>query len=375
MKGEKRYQVFVSSTYEDLLEERQEVIQALLELDTIPSGMELFPAANDDQWTLIKRVIDDCDYYILIIGGRYGSIGASGKSYTQMEYEYAVDRNKPVIAFLHKDPSVIPLKKTEKSEEGRNKLEQFRSLAEQRMCRYWTSSAELGSVVSRSLIKLTKTTHAIGWVRANEVRVTASAEDVLKLKDRIEELENELAQIASRVPEGTESLSQGYDHVKIKFGFIYRKPESSEIFPGATWEIDMTWNELFAKVSPLMINPAPDTALLQKWNLLVQEKAQEKLRDVQNWTNNNIIKVDINDDDFRGIIVQFRALKMIVECDHQKIPDDSVVYFRLTPYGDSIMTALRAVTKSVITADPAGTSKSTVPKKKRKPKRKVVKKV
>ena len=62
-----KYQVFVSSTYKDLLEERQEVIQALLELDCIPVGMELFPATDDDQWTLIKRLIDDCDYYILII--------------------------------------------------------------------------------------------------------------------------------------------------------------------------------------------------------------------------------------------------------------------------------------------------------------------
>ncbi len=49
---EKKYQVFVSSTYKDLSEERQEVMQALLELDCIPVGMELFPAADDDQWTL-----------------------------------------------------------------------------------------------------------------------------------------------------------------------------------------------------------------------------------------------------------------------------------------------------------------------------------
>lgn len=109
----KRYQVFVSSTYEDLREERQEVIQALLELDSIPAGMELFPAADDDQWTLIKKVIDDCDYYIVIVGGRYGSISSTGISYTQMEYQYAVQQGKPVIGFIHKDPGSIPASKTE----------------------------------------------------------------------------------------------------------------------------------------------------------------------------------------------------------------------------------------------------------------------
>lgn len=69
---DKKYQVFVSSTFSDLIEERQEVMQALLELDCIPVGMELFPAADDDQWTLIKGLIDDCDYYVLIQAGRYG---------------------------------------------------------------------------------------------------------------------------------------------------------------------------------------------------------------------------------------------------------------------------------------------------------------
>ena|SRR5437762_145688 len=104
----KRWQVFVSSTYEDLRDERHEVIQALMRLDCIPAGMELFPSADDEQWTLIQKVIDDCDYYIAIIAGRYGSIGPSGKSYTQMEYEYAVSRGIPILAFLHAAPDKLP---------------------------------------------------------------------------------------------------------------------------------------------------------------------------------------------------------------------------------------------------------------------------
>ena len=115
---ERKYQVFVSSTYEDLRQERQEVIHALLELDCIPSGMELFPAADEDQWSLITGVIDECDYYILILGGRYGSTGGDGAGYTEMEYQYALKTGKPIIAFLHKDPDSLPKKDTEQSEEG-----------------------------------------------------------------------------------------------------------------------------------------------------------------------------------------------------------------------------------------------------------------
>src|SRR2546425_7807269 len=119
---EKKYQVFVSSTYQDLIDERQHVIHALLELDCIPSGMELFPAADEDQWTLIKSVIDDCDYYIVIVGGRYGTIGAQGISYTQMEYQYAIEKGKPVVAFLHKDPTSLASKLVEQDPEPRLKL-------------------------------------------------------------------------------------------------------------------------------------------------------------------------------------------------------------------------------------------------------------
>ena len=53
-----------------------------MEMDCIPAGMELFPAADEEQWEFIKRVIDDCDYYVLIIGGRDGSLTPEGISYT-----------------------------------------------------------------------------------------------------------------------------------------------------------------------------------------------------------------------------------------------------------------------------------------------------
>ena len=63
---DRRYQVFVSSTFVDLRDERSRVIQTLMELDCIPAGMELFPAMDEEQFEFIKKIIDDCDYYLLI---------------------------------------------------------------------------------------------------------------------------------------------------------------------------------------------------------------------------------------------------------------------------------------------------------------------
>src|SRR3954452_20051303 len=112
-----RYQVFVSSTFIDLQEARRQVQWALLQMDCIPSGMELFPAADEEQFEFIKKVIDDCDYYLLIIGGRYGSTTPEGVSYTEKEYEYAISKGLKVIGLLHQDPDSIPAGKTDKDDE------------------------------------------------------------------------------------------------------------------------------------------------------------------------------------------------------------------------------------------------------------------
>lgn len=110
---DKRYQVFVSSTYADLKNERREVIQALMEMDCIPAGMELFPAADEQQWEFIKKISDDCDYYLLIIGGRYGSVTPEGVSYTEKEYDYAFSIGLPVLAFIHGEPEQLSVVKSD----------------------------------------------------------------------------------------------------------------------------------------------------------------------------------------------------------------------------------------------------------------------
>ena len=93
---ETKYQVFVSSTYSDLINERKQVLDILLMADCIPAGMESFVATDDEQFNVIKKVIDLCDYYILIIGKRYGSVNEKTcLSYTEMEYNYA-DRKSVV---------------------------------------------------------------------------------------------------------------------------------------------------------------------------------------------------------------------------------------------------------------------------------------
>lgn len=332
---DKRYQVFVSSTFEDLQEERKEVIQALLELDCIPAGMELFPASNDDQWTLIKSIIDDSDYYILILGGRYGSTNGEGISYTEMEYQYALDCGKPIIAFLHKDPDDITAKKTEVSAEGREKLKTFRELVQKKMTKYWTNPNDLGAVVSRGMIKLIKSNPAVGWIKADNIVDENSMREILKLKKENEELRGQLEINRTIPPRGSENLSQGDEIVSITFIVNCRSNQYSSYTED--FECQCTWNDLFRIISPHLMAAANEFTIKQLIVEYAKEIADEFLSTIASDDDfNGFSSFDIDDKDFQMVKVQFKALGLIKQGEKQNL-------WILTEYGEHIMTQLVAI--------------------------------
>jgi len=359
---EKRFQVFVSSTYADLQEERQEIMQALLELDCIPAGMELFPAANEDQWSLIKRVIDDCDYYIVIVGGRYGSVGPDGLSYTEMEYRYALENSKPVIGFVHRDPGSIPSNRTETDPKLKLRLDEFRVLVQQKMVRYWDTPAELGSQVSRSIVKLIKSNPAVGWVRADLVPDERAADEILRLRKRIEEVENELHAMSTAAPAGTEELAQAEEAFTVHYSFLVRPP--NQHWGGDKQEAfcNLTWNAIFGAISPLMIQEAHEDSLrtaLDNYLELVQAGALR--RTYPELAQAELTRFSVADVDFHTIKIQFRALGLITKSTKARSVKDTGTYWTLTPYGDTVMTRLRAIKRDPERPDslPADSERST----------------
>lgn len=338
---EKRYQVFISSTFQDLQAERQEVMHALLELDCMPSGMELFPAANESQWNFIKKVIDDCDYYILILAGRYGTIGPDGISYTEMEYRYALSTGKPTLAFLHRDTGKIISDKSEKNPENLAKLNTFRDSVG-KLAKFWATPEELGSVVSRSLIQLIKSTPAVGWVRANEIADRDATLELLRLRRRVDELESELTRNRISAPKGTESLSQGDQIHSFKYSFSATS-EGEFRSKGWTSSIEVSWNELFGAVAPLMINEASEPNLRTAINGFIGKRERPSLLKHKDLKNATLSDFTIENDEFQTIKIQFRALGLIAKNEKNRSVKDSGTYWTLTPYGDEVMTRLRAV--------------------------------
>lgn len=355
---DKRYQVFISSTFTDLLEARQEVMQALLELDCIPAGMELFPAADEDQWSLIKRVIDDCDYYIVIIAGRYGSIGPGGKSYTQMEYEYANSIGKPVIGFLHKNPGKLPADLTEKEPDGITGLETFKKIVEKRVIKYWETPADLGSVVSRSLVNLIKQKPAIGWVKADLLPSEDVVKEMLELRVKNDELKGALEEAVGDKSKQDESLSQGDDLFKINYTFRARDNSFLKILTyRASFEI--SWDQIFASFSPQLIDEASDYDIKKAIDRLIQQinfnDLREQLED-RGFESLDEFQVDLSD--FDTVKVQFLSLNLIQKSIKNRSVRDKANYWSLTSKGETYMTKMRAIRRKGFESSTPTPSKS-----------------
>ncbi len=183
----KRYQVFISSTYEDLKKERNIVWNAIVESGNIPVGMEYFPAANETAWEHIQKVIDDTDYYILIIAGCYGSCDTTGKSYTQKEYEYALSKDISIIPLIIDDIGKLPNDKCEKTKQGKDKLKKFVTLVlKSHHIKKWQSPEELPRIAVIALQQAIQDSPAIGWVRANRIdhNENSDSPDLIEIIDR-----------------------------------------------------------------------------------------------------------------------------------------------------------------------------------------------
>lgn len=355
---EKRYQIFISSTFVDLKDERQAALKAILEIDHMPAGMELFPATDDSAWQLIQDVIDNSDYYILIVGGRYGSLDETGLGYTEKEYDYALSSKKPVIPLLHENPDNLPRDKTETDSAAWEKLKQFRAKVEKKhTCVYWRNADDLKAKVIVGLTSATKRHPAVGWVRADKVPTEATLAEMLSLKNRIADLEQEAASLRDKPPSGTEVLAQGDDKFELHLSFDARKTISGYPFhedQGYTASITPTWNAIFAAVAPTMINEASDVALRQAFNDFLRRESLKAFQSRKEFKDRNLINFVFRKDEIETCMVQLRALGLIKENDRKRSVKDTGTYWTLTPYGNTLMVQLRAIRREPIEDEELG---------------------
>jgi len=98
---ERKYQVFISSTFRDLQEARNQAHRGVLDARHMPIGLEYFSPQAKSDLEVIKREIQGSQVYILILGWRYGEIPhGNTRSYTELEYATARDAKCQILIWV-----------------------------------------------------------------------------------------------------------------------------------------------------------------------------------------------------------------------------------------------------------------------------------
>lgn len=235
----KKLQVFVSSTYTDLIEERQAAVEAILDAGHIPAGMELFKAGNESQLKTIYKWIDESDVYMLILGGRYGSIESkSGKSYTQLEYEYALSKNIPVFAvvlseaFLTSKINLLGLYGA-MEKKAPDKYQSFKDLVMSKIIRKVDDCKDIKLAVHSTLNEFMSQYDLTGWVHnsnENDTLQILKDNNILLKENRL--LNNQLKELKQQLESKSNTTFANFSFDEIV-----------EIFKNKNFKLSLTSND------------------------------------------------------------------------------------------------------------------------------------
>lgn len=257
----KKYQVFISSTYADLAEERKKILDVLFMADCIPAGMEAFVAADTEQFEVIKKVIDLCDYYVLIIGKRYGSIHPdTGKSYTEMEYDYAIKQGIPVLVFAIDENIELASDKVETDKSKIEKLKMFRTKAmTNRLASIWATPEDLTGKLAISIMKARTEIKRPGWQRAVDFDEASLRREIMELKSENKQLADDLKAAREEISFLTEETDIAFEDCEVKLEYHYQS--QSGLRAGS---INVSLQDLFITIATEMMEVSIVEPLVEK---------------------------------------------------------------------------------------------------------------
>ncbi|MGL6518206.1 DUF4062 domain-containing protein [Aeromonas caviae] len=324
----KKFQIFISSTYQDLKDEREQVIKAVLEMGHIPVGMEMFSAADEEQWRIITRQIDESDYYILLVAHRYGSTDQDGISYTEKEYDYAVSKSTPALAFVINDEAAWPKNKHESTESGREKLTWFKEKVKKRLVQFWSNKEELHGKCSISLMKAITAYPRAGWARADEVNGPEVMRELTRLSSENALLRAEVDSMRAKIEsEGNEVRKTIIILSNNKRAFGVRKEEK--------WETAIRNEHSLASVfqycAPYLLNENTSEGISE--NMALGAVGAGKY--FRSWpVGSNVVS---------EVIADFSALGLVEPSKRKHPVADKTEYWSLTKFGKQVLGQLRKV--------------------------------
>ena len=127
-------------------------------------------------------------FYILIIGNRYGSIEETTRiSYTEKEFNYAVEKKIPVLAFIVDSYVSMTADKFETDSQKKiSKLNAFKEKVKQsgRYVKFWKNIDNLETLISQSISKAVIPWKSAWVVRTTDFDIDKSYAEILRLTER-----------------------------------------------------------------------------------------------------------------------------------------------------------------------------------------------
>jgi Domain of unknown function (DUF4062) len=143
--------IYVSSTFTDLQEVRDQVRLTLRRLQHEDVAMEYYVAEDRRPLDRCLADVDRCDLYLGIFAWRYGFIPpGKDKSVTELEYRRARDNGKKCLVLLLDKKASWPVERIEFAAMGR--IEALREeLQQEAMTAFFTSGQDIGARVAEAL--------------------------------------------------------------------------------------------------------------------------------------------------------------------------------------------------------------------------------
>lgn len=193
---DKKYQIFISSTYSDLRDARNKISETIFSLRHFPVSMDMLSPSDPDQQKTIHETITSSDYYILIIGHRYGSTNTQGISYTEQEYDHAKKQKIPILAFIRNRDLATTAQERDSNPELAIKLEKFiKKLKSDQIFQYWDTIDDLTKAVAAALPKAFRMVVRTGWIRSSNGDTHRILSEVTKLQGQVKDIASDLSHL------------------------------------------------------------------------------------------------------------------------------------------------------------------------------------
>jgi len=171
-------------------------MDSIQRMNHFPVGMEQFSADDDEQWQIIQETIQQTDYYICIIGHRYGTVAKDGLSYTEKEWNYAKELAIPIMTFVRDRNAATTPQERDSDAAAIQKLDAFIEKAKaDKMVDFWSHAKDLEAKVVTALFKAFSRKPRPGWIRPESERV---AEEMAVLIEENRSLRNQIDRLSAQ---------------------------------------------------------------------------------------------------------------------------------------------------------------------------------